>query len=214
MERVKDLSNFAVREIVSLCTGRGVEQQAEPAVVVKKSAGELHVAMHSPPLDDDRLMPGALVRVRRGQGASVRSQVVIVDRSVTPMIVVVRMLTRERPESNQRMHQRVPTPTLETYITAFTGGRAKRFRVHVLDLSASGARVASPHPLAERDRLMIRLTLDDGGDPLELNAEVAWSGPSRSKWQLGLRFIDLDDRERDRISELVFRTEMRIRAAG
>ncbi|MER3418992.1 MAG: hypothetical protein C4290_00020, partial [Chloroflexota bacterium] len=71
-------------------------------------------------------------------------------------------------------------------------------------------RLLCPRPVCVGDTLYLRLPLPDGA-PCDLPARAVWCRPARGGWQAGVRFLDLTERERDRIVRLVFWQELRLR---
>lgn len=215
MARPRDFAGFELKEFATLLSGEGDRYVSLSCVVVAISREELHLALRSQPDAVDCIAPGTVVRVRRGDAGSVRAQVISLDLDTIP-VVVVRALAAVSigVASNQRSFHRVPTQLQETHATAFSAGRAVRFRVRVVDLSGGGARVMSPQALAAGDLLSLRLPLPDGSDSLELRSRVMWVRPIRRSWQAGLQFTELSNRQRDQIVRAVFMAEIRLRKAG
>jgi uncharacterized protein (TIGR02266 family) len=64
----------------------------------------------------------------------------------------------------------------------------------IRNISTGGMFLALPHMLAVGDRVLVRLTVLEKADPLEINAEVRWSrglpGDAQRAAGIGVRFID------------------------
>jgi hypothetical protein len=74
--------------------------------------------------------------------------------------------------------------------------------LHAVDLSAGGIRVTCDEPLRRGERLRVVLRLDDG-QPLNATMEVLVGGLSAQG-----RFDPLEERERTRIVQYVYRQEL------
>ncbi len=68
----------------------------------------------------------------------------------------------------------------------------------LLDLSTGGMDVLAAKPLASGVMVRVSFALPDGGAGIEGDAEVAWG---TSNGQTGLRFLDMDTKMRDELSE-------------
>ncbi len=68
----------------------------------------------------------------------------------------------------------------------------------MLDLSAGGMDVLAAKPLPSSAQVHFFFELPDGGAGIEAEAEVAWSSPNG---QIGLRFLDMDAKMREKLGE-------------
>jgi type IV pilus assembly protein PilZ len=80
---------------------------------------------------------------------------------------------------------------------------------YITDISATGIFVRTTTP--EQPGTHLNLRFKDGGDPLEVEGHVIWVNPYRPGSPdnlhpgMGIRFVGLDDDQRDRLLELIRR---------
>ena len=80
---------------------------------------------------------------------------------------------------------------------------------YITDISATGIFVRTTTP--EQPGTHLNLRFKDGNDPLELEGEVIWVNPYRPGSPdnlhpgMGIRFVGLDNDQRDRLLELIRR---------
>ena len=71
-----------------------------------------------------------------------------------------------------------------------------------LDFSSEGARFATIKPVATGEPVMLRMELFTGAPAIECKGRVCWVRPMESRLRhFGVRFIDLDEEERDLIDQ-------------
>ena len=107
---------------------------------------------------------------------------------------------------NRRRFLRIQAPVMCRPRSAL----AARAPHEVRDISLGGLRVYSddPHPLGAR--LELELVLPDGA-LLVFDAEVVWVDPlpgeSPARFDVGLRYLELQEGDRDRLQEVLGREE-------
>jgi PilZ domain-containing protein len=73
----------------------------------------------------------------------------------------------------------------------------------ILDISVGGIRVVTANDWPPGHRTQMALMVP-GGAVLNMTAEVVWSRPLASgEWEVGMRFVDVDDFDRHRLASLL-----------
>jgi Tfp pilus assembly protein PilZ len=180
-------------------------------VAVRDDYQELEIALTRPPEDGNLLAPGAFVRVRRDSGPSTRAQVIALQ-SGRFHVVVLRTLNNFATEQNNRAFHRVPITVQPVTVVAQTGDRTVGAQGWITDLSGGGARLTVPLTVERGDTVLLRFTLRGTIEKVAVRAEVAWAKPLRGdQLQVGVRFVDLPNAQRDTIVRGVFQAEMALR---
>jgi c-di-GMP-binding flagellar brake protein YcgR len=104
----------------------------------------------------------------------------------------------------------------EASVAAGVAGSAPGVRIFRLaDLSGGGCLCLDPDGLLQRGRLYsARLDLHDGAAPLQVCAEVVRRGISFGSPSVGLRFVALAEKHRERIMRSLFREHRRRATVG
>lgn len=74
----------------------------------------------------------------------------------------------------------------------------------LVDLSVGGVRLASRYPHQAGERLLLSLDLGQGKAPSTMLCQVLRVIGQEGDYEYGCRFIDLDEAEQDRITQLLF----------
>ncbi|MDH5671886.1 MAG: PilZ domain-containing protein [Myxococcales bacterium] len=119
----------------------------------------------------------------------------------------------------QRAYFRLPTPGLTGTVVALgheSGeelDRTSRFETRILDLSAGGAAICSPFRLRVESAVALDLRLS-AHESTTMQGEVrrVWTTP-RNEPRAGIRFVDIDDELRQRLTRWIFEAQAR-RARG
>jgi Tfp pilus assembly protein PilZ len=214
MAWAQDFDGLELRDVVAINLGTRAQWMSISAFViaVRSDHHELELALPRQLDDSDLLAPGTFVRVRRDTGPSTRAQVVAMQPGRHP-IVVVRALGTVVGDQNNRAFHRVPITVQPATLVARSGGRAVGAQAWITDLSGGGARLTVPLQLERGDTVLLRFTLPETSDRIEVQAEVAWTEPLRGgqQYQLGVRFVDVPDSQRDNIVRGVFQAEVALR---
>ena len=82
--------------------------------------------------------------------------------------------------------------------------QTSRFGVFTLDMSASGMRINHEAPLPEGRELKFSILLEPGQEPVQVRSKVSWQKENAfGHYLIGLQFIDLDEKSRDRIETYI-----------
>jgi hypothetical protein len=170
-----------------------VETSGDTALVVRPSSSEF--------VDAEVVRVGDRVQVFWRDGASgwlVPADVATVARGAVPRWHLTVTGPAEPTQRREAVRARVAVPVVITVNGADLEGQS-------LDLSEAGARCAAeaygnaPLPGAT---VGVTLQLEDGA--IATRAEVARQQTRGSRWQLSLQFLDLPEREQDRLRRRVF----------
>jgi len=116
-------------------------------------------------------------------------------------------MTRKRAGNSAVDRRRMPRLAAPV-IYRRSGSDLFHHRRSSVDVSAAGMRVPSDEPLQPGDRFELDL-LPPGDSPIRLWAMVAWveSLPAGADalYEVGLRFIDIADQDRQRLASLLVR---------
>lgn len=214
MAWAQDFDGLALRDVVAINLGSRAQWTSLSGIVVAARADyqEIELALPRPPDDTGLLAPGTFVRVRRDTGPSTRAQVIAIHPGRVH-VVVVRALGTVSNDQNQRAYHRVPITVQPVTLVARTGDKTVGAQGWITDLSGGGARLTVSVKVERGDVVLLRFTLPDSTERLAVRAEVAWSQPLRGEQQhqVGVRFVDLPDGQRDSIVRGVFQAEMALR---
>jgi len=118
---------------------------------------------------------------------------------------MVQML-RKLMAGNRRKYPRVRT---ELDLAVRLPGDSQPVQVRTRNLSASGMEVIFPHAVRVLTKVDVRIDLEDGDDPVQIQGQVTRSIPIRSLWDrvrsqgeryaVGVNFVDLEHPLRARI---------------
>ena len=111
--------------------------------------------------------------------------------------------------ANRREHYRIWTPRLDAEATGLLGGRARRFRVRVIDLSGGGALIAAETPLAPAGLVRLHLPPRRGLGRFDATARIVRLRDAAGACQAALSFTGLSEAQRDLIVRRVFYEELR-----
>lgn len=82
--------------------------------------------------------------------------------------------------------------------------QTSRFGVFTLDMSASGMRINHEEPLPEDKKLKFSILLEPGQEPVRVVSKVSWQKENAfGHYLIGLQFLELDDKSRDRIEDYI-----------
>ncbi len=112
-------------------------------------------------------------------------------------------------ETNRREHYRIWTPRLDAEATSLLGGRARRFRVRVVDLCGGGALIVAGEPLAPAGLVRLHLPPGRGLSRFDATARIVRLRDAAGAWQAALSFTGLSEAQRDLIVRRVFHEELR-----
>lgn len=112
-------------------------------------------------------------------------------------------------DANRREHYRIWTPCLEAQVTRLRAGRARRFRVRIVDLSGGGALILADQPFGARETLRVHLPAGRDLDRFDATARIIRLSDAGGRWQAALEFMGLSETERDLIVRRVFHEELR-----
>lgn len=103
---------------------------------------------------------------------------------------------------DRRMHERVAVD----WSVDYRGSDTFLF-AYISDISAMGIFIRTPTPESPGKRLNLRFC-PPGGEPLELEGQVIWINPPREgepgrQAGMGLKFVDMTQRQRDKVMDLV-----------
>ncbi|MBB3086347.1 flagellar brake protein [Geodermatophilus sabuli] len=132
-------------------------------------------------------------------GRSFLADVTTVERGAVPRWHLQVTTPAEESQRRAAVRARVPIPVLAAVNGVDLEGET-------LDLSEAGCRVVLDvygNPPLPGSRIRVSLELEDGA--LVTTAEVARQQTRASCWQLSLRFLDLPEKEQDRLRRRVFR---------
>ena len=178
-----------------------VERADAGTVVVRPSAGDF--------VDDEVVRVGDSVRVSwrdSVSGWALPAQVATVERGV----VLRWHLTVAGPAEQLQRREAVRVRLALALTTAVDGGE---FEGEVYDLSEGGVRVvvdALGHPPEPGSVIPLTVHLEDGD--VSSRAEVVWHRTRGSRWAVSLRFLDLSEKEQDRVRRRVFQAMREERA--
>ncbi len=83
------------------------------------------------------------------------------------------------------------------------------------DISGGGLKILCNKDFAEGDRLVIRLFLPDQTQDLEVMGEVVWTCENiDGGYKVGIQFVDIDERVRERIVRYIFAWQRRMLRSG
>jgi DNA-binding response OmpR family regulator len=144
----------------------------------------------NPPVTVALLQNSTQIRSILGAGAHfVLVKPVNHDQVFNTLRAATSLLKRERRQSFRVAVQAAVTIHLEDNTTV---------EGILLDLSTGGMDVLAAKPLASGVMVRVSFALPDGGAGIEGDAEVAWG---TANGQTGLRFLDMDAKMRDELSE-------------
>ncbi|HLX84636.1 MAG TPA: PilZ domain-containing protein [Terriglobales bacterium] len=144
----------------------------------------------NPPVTVALLQNSTQIRSILGAGAHfVLVKPVNHDQVYNTLRAATSLLKRERRQSFRVAVQAAVTIHLEDNTTV---------EGILLDLSTGGMDVLAAKPLASGVMVRVSFALPDGGAGIEGDAEVAWG---TANGQTGLRFLDMDAKMRDELSE-------------
>lgn len=115
------------------------------------------------------------------------------------------------PELERRAFRRVPMHLTLARATSVTTSRSGLFEVRLLDLSAGGAFIATPQPLASGTPVRLYIPPSLGIDRLDVVGEVVRVLSGENAWQAGVAFVDLPEELRDLIIRRVMLEDLRNR---
>lgn len=76
-----------------------------------------------------------------------------------------------------------------------------------INVSRNGVCLASSTPRAVNGLVRLKLFLPPNEDPIEIFGKVAWQGVTRSEAGIGIHFLEIESRDRDRWVEFVSQVE-------
>ena len=71
------------------------------------------------------------------------------------------------------------------------------------NMSAGGMCVMVDSPLAIGSEVQIEFALPGNGEPIRCDAQVVWADKSRSKYEVGLVFLNISAEDKTRIEDFV-----------
>ncbi|MGY1591996.1 flagellar brake protein [Geodermatophilus sp. SYSU D00708] len=170
-----------------------VEASGDTTLLVRPSSSEF--------VDQQVVRVGDSVRVfwRDGvSGWSVPADVDTVARGAVPRWHLTVTGPAEQTQRREAVRARVTLPVVLTVNGVDLEGQC-------LDLSEAGSRcVAEAYGNPPLPGATLGVTLDLGDGALATRAEVARQQTRGARWQLSLRFLDLPEREQDRLRRRVF----------
>ena len=178
-----------------------VEKVTGETVVVRPSVGDF--------ADQEVVRVGDHVQVFWRDATSVwalPAQVDVVERGAVPRW----HLTVLGPAESIQRREAVRVRLALALTTAVDGGE---FEGEVYDLSEGGVRVvvdALGHPPEPGSVIPLTVHLEDGD--VTARAEVVWHHTRAGRWAVSLRFLDLPEREQDRVRRRVFQAMREERA--
>jgi len=108
-------------------------------------------------------------------------------------------------KSHTENRRKYPRATLEVDVEFRVGREQKEFRVQTKNVSAGGICVMLPEMLPVGTELRVALELPDAERALDVAGEVVWTLRQRKllkrktdAFETGIKFVDLDNRDRDR----------------
>jgi c-di-GMP-binding flagellar brake protein YcgR len=170
-----------------------VEAADPSAVVVRPSAGEF--------VDQAVVRVGEQVSVfwmGPEGGRSFRADVTTVERGAVPRWHLAVTTPAEEAQRRTAVRARIPLPVVATVNGVELEGET-------VDVSEAGCRVvldAYGNPPLPGSRIGMTLEVESG--PLVTPAEVTRQQTRASRWHLSLRFVDLPEKEQDRLRRRVF----------
>jgi c-di-GMP-binding flagellar brake protein YcgR len=88
----------------------------------------------------------------------------------------------------------------------------------IVDIGGGGLGLVSRQPMKPGGFVEVRMDLPRGFGPLAAKARVAWTAPltreGLPKWKVGLCFVDLGPKDRDRITAFVLQHQQELRRRG
>lgn len=206
----------SLEEAGSPVYGVRVQDVGETSLVVQRAI-DRHRPVRFP--NGSRVEISVTVEDRPGKEGRYRGECVVIRHVDGP----VPLLRLSRPESWERVQLRqffrVPV-TLEAKMRrAPVDGDGDEdeewMSVQVKDISGGGCQIVSSEPLQKDDRVELELTLND--EPMRVLASVArivGAEPHHGRWYLGLEFVDIGERERQRIIQFAFQRQIELRKKG
>jgi hypothetical protein len=170
-----------------------VEGSGDTAIVVRPSSSEF--------VDQQVVRVGDLVRVfwREGPGGwALPAEVATVERGAVPRWHLTVTGPAEESQRREAVRARVARPVVLSVNGVDLEGQS-------LDLSEAGTRIvveAYGNPPLPGTRLSVAVEVEDG--MLTSPAEVVRQQTRGSRWQLSLHFVDLPEKEQDRLRRRVF----------
>jgi len=119
-------------------------------------------------------------------------------------------------DDNRRSFFRVSMRLAEARATGISEGRASRFIIRLIDLSAGGSLILSPRSLKVSDAVRLHLPSAPGHDAIDLPGRIVRTELIGKEWRVAVQFTSLSDADRDRIVRRVMYEELRqgVVAAG
>ena len=166
-------------------------EDSQTASLILENCRRLATAHRNPPVTVALLGDIRQIRAILGAGAHfVLTKPIRLDRALATLRAATALLKRERRKS-LRIAVQVPTTIrLEDENTVVEG--------ILLDLSTGGSDVLAAKPIALSTLVHVSFDLPDCPLHVEAHAEVAWR---TSSGQIGLRFLDMETRIRERMAE-------------
>jgi c-di-GMP-binding flagellar brake protein YcgR len=178
-----------------------VEQVTGETVVVRPSVGDF--------ADQEVVRVGDHVQVFWRDATDVwalPAQVAVVERGAVPRWRLTVMGPAESVQRREAVRARIPVPVTVVLGTIHLDGE-------VVDLSERGIRAvvdALGSPPLPGSVVLLTVHLEDGD--VTSRAEVVWHHTRGGRWAVSLRFLDLPEREQDRVRRRVFRAMREERA--
>ncbi len=144
----------------------------------------------NPPITVALLQDASQIRSILGAGAHfILTKPVTPEKARNTLRAATALLKRERRQSLRVAVQAAVTIRVDDNTTV---------EGILLDLSTGGMDVLAAKPLPRGSMVRVSFELPDGGAGIEGDADVAWS---TSNGQTGFRFLDMDSKMRDELSE-------------
>ena len=178
-----------------------VEQVTGETVVVRPSVGDF--------ADQEVVRVGDHVQVFWRDATDVwalPAQVAVVERGAVPRWRLTVMGPAESVQRREAVRARIPVPVTVVLGSIHLDGE-------VVDLSERGIRAvvdAFGSPPLPGSVVLLTVHLEDGD--VTSRAEVVWHHTRAGRWAVSLRFLDLPEREQDRVRRRVFRAMREERA--
>lgn len=170
----------------AIIAGDGQQRVRLPGFVLASGQGELLLEVPDLLRDPRAIKPGTDVVVLDGE-SSEAAWVAWSDTRGLPLVMLKAFSAQDDTE-NRRRARRIANGVIHAHVSLVTGFGASRFRVHVLDLSGTGARVLCPRSLPKGAELVLHLPPLEGHEAVNMRVKPVWVRPAHRSFLVGLQF--------------------------
>jgi len=120
--------------------------------------------------------------------------------------VIMRSLARRVVEASENVNLGRQVPRTPKVLSLAFKSRESLIKAVTGNASSRGLLIRTPKPLAKGEKFSLKLQMPDGGAPLQIECDVAWSrtqtdDPVRLPVGMGLRFVQINSADLKRLEQ-------------